>query len=546
MIKLDIPKNDPTIIKVVGVGGGGGNAVNHMYNSGMKGVDFIICNTDLQALQASPVTQKIQLGPNETEGLGAGATPEVGRKATEESIDEIRNLLKENTKMAFITAGMGGGTGTGGAPVIAAVCRELKLLTVAIVTTPLMFEGRRRMNNALKGIEELKQYVDSIIIISNDKLMEQTPNLKFTDAYAKANEVLATATRCITDIINRTGIQNRDFADVKKIMTDGGVAIFGVATAEGEKRALRAIEEALYSPLLNDNDISGAKWLLITINSGSGETQHTMQELYEIQAYAQQCAGDDCDILIGQGIDDNLGDKISVSLIATGFPSKGVEYKKAAEKESPPPPPKVYVDLNGPVATKAEISPIANTIVSSSEPSIDSATKPSITASVAVNSTEPYIPVPEAKPTPINSEPANEMLNINVVVAEPVPAPLPASPESTIVNTIPAPPAYTPPSAPQKTQEELEHERAVQNQNERIKMMLEKLKLGATNAVEAEPAFNRQNKSFDVQPHSSDDITQNSNVTIGVDRNDSPMLGTLDKLNKYGDNDYINKNRSVD
>src|SRR3954447_6789328 len=268
MIHFDLPKEQSSIIKVIGVGGGGSNAVNHMFSQNIEGVNFIICNTDAQALAQSRVANRIQLGPLLTQGLGAGANPAIGKQATEESLEEIKSILEVNTKMAFITAGMGGGTGTGGAPIISKICRDLGILTVGIVTTPFGFEGPRRLRQAEEGIRQMQPYVDTLLVISNDKLRMQYGNLKMTEAFGKADNVLATAAKCITDIINSRGTIIVDFADVCTVMKNGGVAILGNATAEGEDRAQNAIEEALSSPLLNDNDIRGAKWILVNINSG--------------------------------------------------------------------------------------------------------------------------------------------------------------------------------------------------------------------------------------------------------------------------------------
>ncbi|MBL7723139.1 MAG: cell division protein FtsZ, partial [Chitinophagaceae bacterium] len=259
MIHFDLPKEKSSILKVIGVGGGGGNAVNFMFNQQIDGVNFVICNTDAQALANSGIPNRIQLGPHLTQGLGAGANPDIGRQATEESLEEIKRILEVNTKMAFITAGMGGGTGTGGAPIIAKICKDLGVLTVGIVTTPFAYEGKKRQQQAEEGIKTLKQYVDTLLVISNDKLRHQFGNLKMREAFEKADNVLATAAKCITDVINSTGQINVDFADVCTVMRSGGVAILGNAEASGEDRAQRAIEEALNSPLLNDNDIRGAK-----------------------------------------------------------------------------------------------------------------------------------------------------------------------------------------------------------------------------------------------------------------------------------------------
>ncbi|MER3498962.1 MAG: cell division protein FtsZ [Chitinophagaceae bacterium] len=322
MIHFDLPKEKSSIIKVIGVGGGGSNAVNHMYSQQIDGVNFIICNTDAQAIALSMVPNKIQLGPHLTQGLGAGANPEIGRQATEESLEEIRRILEVNTKMAFITAGMGGGTGTGGAPIIAKICKDLGILTVGIVTTPFAYEGKKRIQQAEEGIKTLKQYVDTLLVISNDKLRHQFGNLKMREAFAKADNVLATAAKCITDVINSTGQINVDFADVCTVMKNGGVAILGSAAADGENRAQKAIEEALNSPLLNDNDIRGAKWILININSAEGEHEFTMDEVEVIQNYLLSQAGDNADVILGLGYDNSLDKKLGITLIATGFQHK--------------------------------------------------------------------------------------------------------------------------------------------------------------------------------------------------------------------------------
>lgn len=319
MIHFDLPKEQSSILKVIGVGGGGSNAVNHMHAQEIEGVDFIICNTDAQAIANSKVPNKIQLGPHLTQGLGAGANPEIGRQATEESLEEIKKILEVNTKMAFITAGMGGGTGTGGAPIISKICKDLGILTVGIVTTPFGYEGKKRYQQAMNGIEQMKQYVDTLLVISNDKLRIQFRNLKTSEAFIKADNVLATAAKCITDVITSTGQINVDFADVSTVMRGGGVAILGSASAGGENRAQQAIEDALNSPLLNNNDIRGAKWILININSAEGEYERTMDEVEIIQNYLFDRAGEDTDVILGMGYDNTLGDKISVTLIATGF-----------------------------------------------------------------------------------------------------------------------------------------------------------------------------------------------------------------------------------
>ena len=326
MIKFDMPKNQSSIIKVLGVGGGGSNAVNHMFRQGIKGVDFIICNTDAQAMESSPVPTKIQLGDK---GLGAGSVPAVGKEAAEQKRDEIREILEKNTQMLFITAGMGGGTGTGAAPVIASVARELNILTVGIVTHPFAFEGRRRRQQAEDGINELKQYVDTLLIISNDKIRELYGDLKLSDAFHKADDVLTTAARGIAEIITVTGYINVDFEDVKTVMKNSGKAIMGCAMAEGENRAIEAVKSALASPLLNDNEIEGASNVLLYITSG--EEEISMDEVTEITDYIQREAKSQAEIIWGNGYDDTIGKNINITLIATGF---DIEKRKQAAQEN--------------------------------------------------------------------------------------------------------------------------------------------------------------------------------------------------------------------
>jgi cell division protein FtsZ len=333
MIQFDLPKEQSSILKVIGIGGGGSNAVNHMFSQNIEGVNFIICNTDAQAITTSKVPNKVQLGPHLTQGLGAGANPEIGREATEESLEEIKKILEVNTKMAFITAGMGGGTGTGGAPIIAKICQDLGILTVGIVTTPFAYEGKKRIAQAEEGINKLKDHVDTLLVISNDKLRHQFGNLTMKAAFAKADNVLATAAKCITDVINSTGQINVDFADVCTVMKSGGVAILGSAECEGDNRAQNAIEQALNSPLLNDNDIRGAKWILININSAEGETEFTMDEVETIQNHLLSQAGEDSDVILGLGYDNSLDKKIGITLIATGFEHKQLFDKKEVPVE---------------------------------------------------------------------------------------------------------------------------------------------------------------------------------------------------------------------
>ena len=397
MIHFDLPKEKSSIIKVIGVGGGGSNAVNHMHAQIIEGVNFIICNTDAQAIATSNVPNKVQLGPHLTQGLGAGANPEIGRQATEESLEELKTMLEVNTKMAFITAGMGGGTGTGGAPIIAKICKDLGILTVGIVTTPFGYEGKKRIQQAEEGIGRLKDYVDTLLVISNDKLRHQFGNLKMKEAFSKADNVLATAAKCITDVINSTGQINVDFADVCTVMKNGGVAILGNASANGDNRAQRAIEEALNSPLLNDNDIKGAKWILININSAEGDHEFTMDEVEIIQNHLLSQAGENTDVILGLGYDSTLGDKIGITLIATGFEAKDPFDKKPAVVE--------------------EVKPKTEKIIMSlAEPEKKAYSQPALFA-------EESKPTPAAAPAPVeNVAPAvAEAVNLQPVLSTEVP-----------------------------------------------------------------------------------------------------------------------------
>jgi cell division protein FtsZ len=327
---FDLPKEEKSIIKVIGVGGGGSNAVSHMFKQGIVGVDFAICNTDHQSMDISPVPIKIQLGPHLTQGRGAGSRPQIGKQACIESIDDVRKFLEDNTKMLFVTAGMGGGTGTGAAPIIAKAAKEMDILTVGIITLPFTFEGRRRTRHALEGLEELKKNVDSLIVISNDKLREIHGNLALSEAFCQADNILTTAAKGIAEIITMPGYVNVDFEDVNTVMRDSGVAIMGTAIFEGEDRAQKAVNTALNTPLLEDNDIRGAQHILLNISSGNKEV--TMDEIFEITEYVQEEAGYGTDLIWGNCYDDALGDKLSVTVIATGF-EHGKNERKQTEPE---------------------------------------------------------------------------------------------------------------------------------------------------------------------------------------------------------------------
>lgn len=554
MIHFEIPKNQSSIIKVIGVGGGGGNAVNYMHSLGIEGVDFVVCNTDSQALTLSPVHNKIQLGPHLTQGLGAGANPEIGKQASEESLEDISKILSVNTRMAFITAGMGGGTGTGGAPVLAKICKDLGILTVGIVTTPFTYEGRKRMKQAQEGIDRMRENVDTILIISNDKLRQQYGNLPFTQAFAQADNVLATAAKCITDVINTTGQINVDFADVCTVMRSGGVAILGNAEVAGERRAEKAVEEALSSPLLNDNDITGAKWILLNITSAAGEFEHTMDEAEAIQAYVQQQAGEDCDVILGMGHDPNLGDKIAVTIIATGFSHKGLNTELPARKNEPE---KIIVKL-GETNTTQAVTPVAettpepakedpmapklveapavqNTVVIDAKPHFPVDNTPRETLQLVMHDEQPETkqPVEEKKETPATSAaPELELVIKNEQPAAPV-QPAPQQPQA----AQPAP--VTTPGGRVLTEMELEEKRifeeqkrALEERAERLRRMSFDVKAGESNDdVENVPAYVRKNIRIDDTVASSD--TFYSGYSVGVNDKDKEGKADLQSINTF-------------
>lgn len=343
MMEFAIPQEEKSIIKVIGVGGGGSNAVSFMYRQGIIGVDFAICNTDNQSLELSPVPTKIQLGPDLTEGRGAGSKPDVGKQACIESVEDVRSFLSDGTKMLFVTAGMGGGTGTGAAPIIAALAREMNILTVGIVTLPFVFEGKRRATFAVEGLAEMKANVDALIVISNDKLREIHGNLMISEAFSRADNILTTAAKGIAEIITVPGYINVDFEDVNTVMRDSGVAIMGTAVAEGPDRAIEAVTSALNSPLLEDNDISGAEHILLNISSGANEV--TMDEISQITDYVQEKSGYGTDLIWGNCTDETLGEKISITVIATGFDNRKKSTRVVETNQKP-----VQLKLEEPVA----------------------------------------------------------------------------------------------------------------------------------------------------------------------------------------------------
>ncbi len=530
MIHFEIPKNQSSIIKVIGVGGGGGNAVNYMYNLGIEGVDFIVCNTDSQALAQSPVPNKIQLGPHLTQGLGAGANPEIGKQAGEESVDEISKILKVNTRMAFITAGMGGGTGTGGAPIIAKVCRELGILTVGIVTTPFTYEGRKRLKQAQEGIESMREHVDTILIISNDKLRQQYGNLPFTQAFSKADNVLATAAKCITDLITVDGKVNLDFNDVQTVMKSGGVAILGSAMASGEGRARQAVEEALSSPLLNDSEIEGAKWILLNVTSNPGEHEHTLDELEIIQGYVQEQAGNTCDIILGMGHDTNLGESISVTIIATGFHHKEINADipvKAAPQEQ-----KIVVPL-GQEGGSNLVSANAAHPVAQQDPMTPVLVEQPAPAAQTIPTAQPATPAPEVKTTFSLEIPPPQ-----AVPKEEQPKEEPRMPELELIIKNDPEKTETPVKRGERylTPDEIEEQRRFEEQKKALEERADRLRRMSFNVqshdnandIENVPAYMRRNTNIDDNSHSSE------NFLSGYAVNDEKK-GNISTINTFLD-----------
>jgi cell division protein FtsZ len=546
MMQFELPKERPSIIKVIGVGGGGSNAVNHMYRLGIKGVDFLVCNTDHQALEISPVPLKIQLGPSLTEGRGAGSMPEVGKNAAIENIEEIRSILRDNTKMVFITAGMGGGTGTGAAPIIAGIAREMGILTVAIVTIPFSFEGKKRKGQADLGIEELKRNVDTLLVICNDKLREIHGDLKLRDAFGYADNILATAAKSIAEIISKTLHINVDFADVQTVMKESGVAIMGSAIASGDNRAMVAVKNALDSPLLNDNNIEGARYILLNITSGDMEV--TMDEMAEITDYIQEQAGMSAEVIMGVGNDESLGEGIGVTIIATGFKTKDQFVTILPQEEK-----KVVYDINGgilnnekeilPTAVQEQkinvipqpagnpvqqpvqqqvATPVPNTNLPAREPQ-----KPEPTVIYYLNEEETVVKAEEAPPVAdnepqliikenIQKEKESEKTFIFDVAS-------PVLNENKTENK-PAEPVRMP--LRKDIEEEKTEEDPYQRAKNRINLLREmSMKMntpGGINDLEKEPAYKRKNIKLADVPSSDD--SQVSRFTLSNDQDNKPEI----------------------
>jgi cell division protein FtsZ len=541
-MKFEIPDLSGSIIKVIGVGGGGSNAVNHMYNLGIQGVDFIICNTDAQALAISPVPTKIQLGSSLTEGRGAGAIPEIGKNAAIENIDDIKAFLEKDTKMVFVTAGMGGGTGTGAAPVIAKVAKELGILTVGIVTVPFVFEGRKRRQQAEEGLEEMRNAVDTLLIINNDKLRDMYGNLSLRNAFAQADEVLSTAAKGIADVISVTGLINVDFNDVNTVMRDSGVAIMGSATAEGENRAHRAVEQALSSPLLNDNHIEGARYVLLNITYGNEEI--LMDEIAEITDYIQEEAGNTADVIWGHAYDESLGNNICVTVIATGFnvaPDTGLpkqEPEKKIHKLDEEGAKEVTATLSSP--TQSFVAPV-ETIANESSNDLSKEEEPFLVVKNTVeegkaNEVTFELPV-ENNPiaqTEVVEEPKEEE-KIRYVLLEEEEEKEEVKP---IEEAKPQLGLWNAHQEELKKEEETfkpvvskssaveENENLAKDRLARIKEVTLKLKTpSGLSELENEPAFKRRNVRLDDVPHSSEDSVSRFTLNEEVDENGNKRAG---------------------
>jgi cell division protein FtsZ len=521
-MKFDLPKEQSSIIKVIGVGGGGGNAVKHMYNQGIKGVDFIVCNTDAQALDSNPVPTKIQLGSSLTEGRGAGSIPEVGRNAAIENIDEVKALLEKNTHMVFITAGMGGGTGTGAAPVIAAAAREMNILTVGIVTIPFGFEGKKRKIQADEGIEAMRKAVDTLLIIKNDKLREIGGNLTLKDAFTHADEVLATAARGIAEVISVTGDINVDMNDVNTVMRNSGVAIMGSAAAEGEDRAMVAVQKALESPLLNDNDIQGARYVLLNITYGNREV--LMDEISDITDYIQDAAGSTADVIWGHAMDESLEDKLCVTIIATGFkqkigndleavrPEKVVHKLPEDETQQP-----ITEPVSFPTAQSSKTSVTSENPPQEEEPYIkqrDNAEEAQAEMSFDENETNDQEDTPFLKteqtvqPTAETSEakqkgpeeirPEKKVYTLDDELPE-------DEAHQVKMNEIRQEPKNAEPLAREESMSQEERQRMNTQRMHRIKELTVRLKTpSGLSDLEGEPAYKRRNIRLDDTPHSSE------------------------------------------
>lgn len=544
-MKFELPKELASIIKVIGVGGGGSNAVNHMYQQGINGVDFVICNTDRQALDISPVPVKLQLGIGLTEGLGAGSIPERGKDAAQENLDEIRQLLSTRTKMVFITAGMGGGTGTGAAPVIANIARELGILTVGIVTMPFLWEGRKRKHQAAGGIEEMRNAVDTLLVINNDRLRDLYGNLSLDNAFEHADNVLTTAVRGIAGIINETGKINVDFEDVKTVMTNSGVAIMGMAEAEGEDRSLKAAQEALSSPLLNDNDIKGANYVLLNITHGPRAM--LMDEISEITDHIQESAGSTADVIWGYGMDESLGDKVRITIIATGFQTNPLtgEIKKEGNERTvialdDDRPTMITEPIRNPVATVVPKAQPPQPEPQSFEPYMKQVDPKPIAQAPRPEQAPAHVPQP-APPAAVPPQSTFEFVVDDRAPQRNIPEP-PATPEPAIIrrdlyeeeakpatptNAVVPPAASTDRPAKQDRSEvnearlsPAEHQARVEQRVATVREL--NLRLRTPNGLtdlEREPAYKRRNIQLTDSTHSTDSNISRYSLSEETDEN---------------------------
>ncbi|MGZ4117658.1 MAG: cell division protein FtsZ [Bacteroidia bacterium] len=532
-MKFDLPNDNSSIIKVIGVGGGGSNAVNHMYKQGIKGVDFIVCNTDQQALDISPVPLKIVLGASLTKGRGAGSLPEVGKNAAIENIEEVKALLANNTEMVFITAGLGGGTGTGAAPIIAKAAKEMGILTVGIVTIPFGFEGKKRKAQADAGLDALKQNVDTLLVISNDKLREIYGNLKVTEAFGHADDILATAAKGIADIITTTLQINTDINDVKTVMKESGVAIMGSAMASGEQRALRAVEQAMSSPLLNDSNIKGARYVLVNVTCGEDEI--TMDELGEITDYIQDAAGMTAEVIKGYGVDLSLGDKVNVTIIATGFNSKadvGIQIEKAPAKIVHKLVEDVKVEET-PVAPVAVVTEKTEEIISLTKTEeitsyVKEETKTIVTEQKEEVSEEPFMFIKEAEAPIAKTEEIKEEKQEKQVTFEfEITNTTTVAEEPFIINKVTEETTMKSETVIENKEEnsfisKVQDDEQLKKAQDRVAKLKElSFKLKSPNGLselENEPAYKRRNVSLDSTPHSSESQVSRYTLTEGDDK----------------------------
>jgi len=537
-------KEQSSIIKVIGVGGGGGNAVNHMYKQGISGVDFIVCNTDAQALELSPIPNKVQLGASLTEGMGAGADPDVGENSAIESIDDIKRMLGTNTKMLFITAGMGGGTGTGASPVLAKAAKEMGILTVAIITTPFTFEGKKRRAQAEEGLGELRKYVDSYLVISNDRLREIFGNLTMTAAFAKADDILTTAAKGIAEIITIPGYVNVDFKDVRTVMNDSGVAIMGNHVSVGENRAIEAVTGALASPLLKDNEIEGARYILLNITSGTKEV--TMDEVAIVTDYIQEKAGLTADLIWGNCIDEAFDDELSVTIIATGFQTSEERIKeKEKEKVALPLSPETPVSFVRPVSQNqfverttqtiedSYIKPVTNSVPVASSSSADLFTTPKLSNTASVQADAGIVrhtldvsdEIVEEEIESSSSSNGFELKTSPSIFEFKLPSVFDAYEDRVneevvdeVSNIVEGVSHAATTSAP-AVEESVNFEDQLLKTKERILRLKElSMKLKSSNGLqelETEPAYKRKQKTLDDVPHSAD--SQVSRFTLSFD-----------------------------